>query len=110
MEYDEVSPRYEYQRYTGQSLKTPLLYIADGLYTADDFIITENPENGSKSYSLKEGLPVPSAAVSPGDIKYLDLNGDGKIDSYDQTYNHKFYAENPELVYGFGLNAEYKGF
>ena len=110
MEYDEVSPRYEYQRYTGQSLKTPLLYIADGLYTADDFIITENPENGSKSYSLKEGLPVPSATVSPGDIKYLDLNGDGKIDSYDQTYNHKFYAENPELVYGFGLNAEYKGF
>ena len=47
MEYDEVSPRYEYQRYTGQSLKTPLLYIADGLYTADDFIITENPYTNS---------------------------------------------------------------
>ena len=39
MEYDEVSPRYEYQRYTGQSLKTPLLYIADGLYTADDLLL-----------------------------------------------------------------------
>ena len=46
----------------------------------------------------------------PGDIKYTDLNNDKKIDSYDQTYNHGFYAQNPEWVYGFGLNAEYKGF
>ena len=110
IEYDEVNPRYEYQRYTGNSLNKPLLYIADGLYTDNDFIITENLTNGSKEYSLKEGLPVPSAGVRPGDIKYLDLNGDGKIDSYDCTYDHKFYAPNPELVYGFGLNAEYRGF
>lgn len=110
IEYDEVTPRYDYQRYTGQSLNTPLLYIADGLYKDDDFIITENPENGSKTYNLKEGQPKPSASVSPGDIKYLDLNNDGKIDDYDRTYDHKFYAPNPELVYGFGINAEYKGF
>lgn len=109
-EYDEVSPRYEYQRYTGHSLNTPYLYIADGLYTNDDFNITENQTDGSKNYTLKEGLPIPSAGVSPGDIKYRDLNGDGKIDSYDQTYNHNVYAANPEWVYGFGLNAEYKGF
>lgn len=110
LEYDEVSPRYDYQRYTGQRLNTPLLYIADGLYTADDFDIVENPDNGSKSYSLKDGQAKPSAAVSPGDIKYLDLNNDGKIDDYDRTYSHKYYAPNPEWVYGFGINAEYKGF
>jgi len=109
-EYDEVAPRYDYQRYTGQSLNTPLLYIADGLYTDNDFNITVNPENGSKTYTLKEDQARPSASVSPGDIKYIDLNKDGKIDSYDQTYDHKFYAPNPELVYGFGLNADYKGF
>lgn len=109
-EYDEVNPRYEYQKYTGHSLNTPYLYIADGLYTNDDFNITENQTDGSKNYTLKEGLPIPSAGVSPGDIKYRDLNRDGKIDSYDQTYNHNVYAANPEWVYGFGLNAEYKGF
>lgn len=110
VEYDEVQPKYEYQRVTGNSLGKPMLYIAEGLYTNKDFNITENPENGSKNYILKEGLPIPSGAVRPGDIKYKDLNNDGKIDSYDATYNHDFYSENPEIVYGFGLNVEWKGF
>lgn len=110
VEYDEVTPRYEYQRYTGQSLGKPQLYIAERLYTDNDFIISENPSDGSKSYQLKEGYAIPSGAVMPGDIKYSDLNNDGKIDSYDRTYNNDFYNKNPEWVYGFGLNAEYKGF
>ena len=110
IEYDEVKQRYDYQAYTGHSLGTPKLYIAEGLYTDNDFIITENPSDGSKNYTLKEGLAIPSGAVMPGDIKYTDFNNDKKIDSYDQTYNHGFYAQNPEWVYGFGLNAEYKGF
>lgn len=109
-EYDEVSPLYDYQRYTGNSLGKPMLYIADGLYSEDDFDVTVNPTNGSKQFALKEGLPVPTGSVAPGDIKYRDLNGDGKIDGYDATYDHKYKSENPEIVYGFGLNAEYKGF
>lgn len=110
IEYDEINPRYEYQRYTGQSMNTPKLYIAQGLYTANDFTITENPENGGNIYALKPDMPLPSGDVKPGDIKYADLNKDGRIDAYDQTYDHEFYAPNPEWVYGFGLNAEYKGF
>lgn len=110
VEYDEVEPRYAYQRVTGNSLNKPLLYIADGLYTDDDFNITEDPTNGQKTYSLKEGLPKPAASVSPGDIKYHDLNEDGRIDSYDRTYDHDRHSENPEWVYGFGLNIDYKGF
>lgn len=109
-EYDEVRKRYDYQTYTGHSLNTPFLYIAEGLYKDDDFIISENPTNGGKTYTLKDGLPLPTGQVAPGDIKYADLNNDGKIDSYDQTYNHGFKSPDPELVYGFGLNAEYKGF
>lgn len=110
VEYDEVKPKYAYQTYTGQSLGKPLLYIDDGLYTDDDFIITTNPADGSKTYELKESLPKPAALVMPGDIKYKDLNGDGKIDSYDRTYNHGYYSENPEWVYGFGIQGDYKGF
>ena len=109
LEYDEVAPRYAYQTYTGQILNKPLLYIDEGLYTDDDFIITSNAD-GSKSYELKDGLPVPSASVMPGDIKYKDLNKDGKIDAYDRTYDHEYYSENPEWVYGFGIQGDYKGF
>ncbi len=110
VEYDEVNPQYEYQRYTGNSLGKPMLLIADGLYRNSDFDIIENADNGSKQYILKSGLPVPSGEVRPGDIKYRDINNDGKIDSYDATYDHKYKSENPEIVYGFGLNAEWKGF
>lgn len=108
-EYDEVPPRYDYQLYTGHSWGTPKLFIADGLYTPDDFDITENPVDGSKTYTLKEGLPDPKASVMPGDIKYRDLNGDNVIDDYDSTYDNGFYSTNPEWVYGFGLSGEWKG-
>lgn len=109
-EYDEIDPQYSYQKYTGNSLSKPLLYIADGLYSESDFDVTTNPANGSKNYKLKKGLPVPTGNIAPGDIKYQDLNADGKIDNYDATYDHNVRSENPEIVYGFGLNAEYKGF
>ena len=46
--------------------------------------------------------------VRPGDIKYKDLNGDGKIDSNDQMEDVGNPSV-PEIVYGFGLNAEWKG-
>lgn len=47
--------------------------------------------------------------MKPGDIKYKDLNGDGVIDDNDQTYYSGIYPNNPQLVYGFGLNVQYKG-
>lgn len=110
VEYDEVPPLYDYQTYTGQINGKPLLYIADGLYRNEDFNITVNPADGSSSYELKEGLPKPAASVKPGDIKYRDLNGDMVIDDYDRTYDHEFYSQNPQWVYGFGLSGEWKGF
>ena len=44
----------------------------------------------------------------PGDIKYKDLNGDGKITDEDQTFLG--YPNQPEITYGFGFSAGYKGF
>ena len=109
LERDEIPQKYDYQTYTGNSIDKPLLYIAEGLYTPDDFNITTN-EYGAQTYKLKDGIAVPAANVAPGDIKYKDLNNDGVIDSYDRTYDHKFYQATPEIVYGFGINAEWKGF
>jgi hypothetical protein len=60
---------------------------SDGLYSEADF----NP-NGT----LISGLPVPSfGEVKPGDIKYLDQNGDNRIDNNDQR------------IIGHGLRTQY---
>lgn len=46
--------------------------------------------------------------VRPGDVRYKDVNGDGKIDSYDQVPCG--YARLPEISFGFGGTIAYKGF
>lgn len=43
-----------------------------------------------------------------GDIKYKDLNSDGKIDGFDQ--GPIGYGSIPEIVYGFGPTVNWKGF
>ena len=42
-----------------------------------------------------------------GDIKYQDINGDGRIDADDQIYLG--YTTLPEITYGFGGTASWKG-
>ncbi|MDR0728651.1 MAG: TonB-dependent receptor [Prevotellaceae bacterium] len=110
VETDEIPQSYAYQAYTGQSINQPIMYIAEGLYTPDDFIITYHSD-GHQTYVLKDGYPDPKTDIAPGDIRYRDLNGDGEINDYDRTYINGFYPTNaPQIVYGFGLTAEWKGF
>ncbi len=45
--------------------------------------------------------------VRPGDIKYKDINGDGVIDAYDRVAIG--YTQIPEINYGFGFSASWKG-
>lgn len=42
----------------------------------------------------------------PGDIKYVDVNGDGKIDSEDQVVIGK--NQTPELMWGYNLELGYR--
>src|SRR5690606_25548597 len=44
----------------------------------------------------------------PGDIMYKDLNGDGVINVYDQTFIGQ--GRIPSLTYGFGVNFQYGRF
>ncbi|WP_316804325.1 TonB-dependent receptor [Pedobacter nototheniae] len=44
----------------------------------------------------------------PGDIRYQDLNGDGVIDSRDQTVIGR--GTTPEIFFGLNLGVNYKGF
>ena len=49
------------------------------------------------------------STVSPGDIKYQDLNGDQVINAFDVT-SLDGTTGIPELNYGFNIGVEYKGF
>jgi len=85
---------------TGKPVGQIFGLVADGLFTTDDF---SDVEGGV----LKEGLPLHTfGPVRPGDIKYKDMTGDGRIDGLDNTAIGGTY--NPEIVYGFGLNMQYK--
>ncbi len=109
VEKDEIPQAFPWLAQTGTSIGVNKIYIAEGLFTPDDFDITQNAD-GSYNYSLKENIASYDQNVKPGDIKYKDLNEDGKIDESDMTYYSGIYPYDPQIVYGFGVNVEYKGF
>ncbi len=86
---------------TGHSFDQRFGYVADRLFTEDDF---DDVATGK----LKEGIATQSfaATVRPGDVKYVDVNKDGAIDTYDKTAIGG--PLTPEIVYGFGLNMRWK--
>lgn len=45
--------------------------------------------------------------AQPGDLRFVDINNDGKIDDSDRTMVGK---PNPDYTYGINLTASYKGF
>lgn len=49
-----------------------------------------------------------NASILPGDIKYVDQNGDGKINSEDQVVIGK--TRTPEIMFGYNLGLTYKQF
>lgn len=100
-EYDEPDAvKGTHRSITGLSMHTLWGLQAERLFTADDF-----DANGD----LKDGIPEHSlgaAKVRPGDIKYVDRNGDGSVTDEDEGYIGG--TVDPRIVYGFGGNINYK--
>ena len=53
-------------------------------------------------------LGMDTSQLHPGDIRYKDLNDDGKVDSSDQTWMG--HPNVPEMFYGFGAEMKWKQF
>ena len=88
------------RRRTGRPLGTQFGWHALGYFQLDDF-------NGDGT--LKEGIAVqPWGKVQPGDIRYQDMNSDGKIDDEDHTVIGD--PATPQIIYGITPNIRYKGF
>lgn len=101
---DELAASYSNPntRQTGRPLGTTFGYKALGFFQQGDF----NPDG-----SLKAGIPTqPWGTVHPGDIRYADLNGDGKIttDNKDQTVIG--HPGTPQMQFSLSPNFSYKGF
>ncbi len=110
LEYDEIPQLYPWMAVTGTRLNAYGGIVAERLFTEDDFIIGIDG-TGKKTYTLRDGIayfdrhPNPS----PGDIKYKDQNGDGIVDVIIDRVRDLSHPTIPEIIYGFGLNATYKG-
>jgi TonB-linked SusC/RagA family outer membrane protein len=62
-------------------------------------------ESEVQAYQANGRQIQPTAA--PGDVRYVDLNGDGTIDGADRTMIGN---PNPKYTFGINLSADYKGF
>ncbi len=73
-------------------------YKTDGLFK-DQAVLNSAP--------IQFGQPVGTGAgeTALGDVKYVDVNGDGKIDAADKTFIGN---PHPKFTYGFTNNFRYK--
>jgi TonB-linked SusC/RagA family outer membrane protein len=47
------------------------------------------------------------SSIKPGDVRFVDVDGDGKVDENDRTY---LGSPNPKMTYGISAGVDYKGF
>ena len=88
--FDEAANVPEWQQRTGHSIDSWLVYKTDGIYqNQSDIDATPHLMN-----------------TQPGDIKYLDVDGDGEITSNDRVRIYE--SAIPEIVYGINMGAKWK--
>jgi len=95
IENDNPRQQFPYLERRGRNYLASYGYVADGLFQSQAEIDVHADQSAL-------------GAQRVGDIRYKDLNGDGVINTYDQTKISN--GDVPNLVYGFGFNVNYKKF
>ena len=90
---DEAAYEYPYLNSTGQAYWQPFGYVSDGLFQNQ----AEIDAHADQSLFNPQ----------PGDIRYVDLNNDGVINTNDRKAIG--YRDIPEIYYGFGASVEWRG-
>lgn len=85
-----------YRSTVGQPYYSYWLVKTDGIFKTDQ---------EAKNYT-KNGVPIQPNAKA-GDLKFVDSNGDGKIDDNDRVYMGNAF---PKFTYGFTANLAWKQF
>ena len=92
IENGEVPYKYAYQSRKGQSIGQYYGWQALGLF---------------QSWSEISAAPLHVGNVQPGDVRFLDVNGDGVINNYDEVPIG--YPNTPELNFSARLGFQWKG-
>ncbi len=91
---DEPASKTAYRKQEGHPINQYFGLVCDGFVTAADL--------------ANSSFPVSTFGnVKVGDLKYRDMNGDGFIDSRDETFIG--HSDIPENTYAFTLGFDYKG-
>lgn len=85
-----------WQSVLGTSIGAVIGYKTDGLFQSEEQLAN------APRYELGSGSP------KVGDIVFVDVNGDGVINSNDMTYIGR--GPRPELMYALNMEANWKGF
>lgn len=100
LEQDEVIRNEDYLYRTGLRFKQFFGYVADGIFNSwEEVNSAERPDYVMANNDNK---------IQPGDIRYVDINGDGKVNEDDMVPIG--YSTFPEIMYGIALGGSYKNF
>ncbi|MCG8308954.1 MAG: TonB-dependent receptor [Cytophagales bacterium] len=103
LENGQPEQQYPWMERRGDPVLARYGFIAERLFTFED------DANGDGYITVEDGdFAEQFGEVMPGDIKYKDLNGDGRIDAYDEIEIGQ--GDVPALTYGFGISLSYHGF
>ena len=94
---DEVPGAPDYQLQEGKPIGAFLVYENDGVFIDQAAI-----EANTVDYSAV------TPQLIPGDLRFKDINGDGKIDGDDQVRQNESIV--PKFNFGATFNLEYRGF
>ncbi len=94
---DEVNPTYPYQARTGQRFGQIFGLISEGIYNTMEEV--SDPKRPVSQWNNNK--------LQPGDIRFIDINNDGKVDNFDAVPIG--YSQVPEVTYGFSLIGSFKG-
>lgn len=95
--YLDASGGYNQRNKVGEAMNSYYIYKADGLF---------NSQEEADAYTAKYGNPF-GKEFKAGDLRYVDVNGDGKLTADDRAYCG---SSDPKITYGFNINAGWKGF
>lgn len=93
--FEEPEYNEPWRSRVGLSLNQATGYIAERLFVDDEEAASSPPQY------------IGTSVYGGGDIKYLDVNRDGKITEADRV--PLGYPTVPEIVYGFGISTGFKG-
>ncbi|MDN5210458.1 TonB-dependent receptor [Fulvivirgaceae bacterium BMA12] len=101
LENGQPEQLYEWLERRGDPVLARYGFIAERLFTFED------DTDGDGYITTTDGeFAEQFGQIMPGDIKYKDLNEDGRIDAFDQIQIGQ--GDVPALTYGFGVSLGYR--